>query len=303
LVAPNRSFVCINTLSLYRTPYRRAIDPHRAVRIISQEQGHYSSHHPRDPATDESAGKFYTDYTQFLDPSGLRGARVGIARQVYFGYNAKTDTIVNMAIEQLRNLGAEIIDPADIPTAKQMSSSNAEMVLLLHEFKVGLNAYLSELTNTRIRTLADIIEFNTAHAEEELPYFGQELLLMTQETTSLVDPRYLDALAENQRLSREEGIDAVMDTYHLDALVMPSGSPPWRIDLINGDHSTGSSSQPAALAGYPAINVPAGFTFEIPVGITFIGRAYSEPTLIKLAYAFEQGTKVRHAPRYLPTTP
>ncbi len=258
---------------------------------------------PRDPATDESAGKFYTDYTQFLDPSGLRGARVGIARQVYFGYNAKTDTIVNMAIEQLRNLGAEIIDPADIPTAKQMSSSNAEMVLLLHEFKVGLNAYLSELTNTRIRTLADIIEFNTAHAEEELPYFGQELLLMTQETTSLVDPRYLDALAENQRLSREEGIDAVMDTYHLDALVMPSGSPPWRIDLINGDHSTGSSSQPAALAGYPAINVPAGFTFEIPVGITFIGRAYSEPTLIKLAYAFEQGTKVRHSPSYLPTTP
>ncbi len=258
---------------------------------------------PRDPATDESAGKFYTDYTQFLDPNGLRGARVGVPRQVYFGYNAKTDAIVNMAIEQLRNLGAEIIDPADIPTAKQMSTSNAEMVLLLHEFKAGLNTYLSELTNTRIRTLADIIEFNTVHAEEELPYFGQELLLMTQETTSLVDPLYLDALAENQRLSREEGIDAVMDTYHLDALVMPSGSPPWRIDLINGDHSTGSSSQPAALAGYPAISVPAGFTFELPVGITFIGRAYSEPTLIKLAYAFEQGTKVRHSPSYLPTTP
>lgn len=257
----------------------------------------------RDPATQESAGKFYTDYTQFLDPNGLRGARIGIARQTFFGYNTKSDAIASRAIEQLRELGAEIIDPADIPSAKQMSSSNAEMVVLLHEFKADLNAYLAELTESPVRTLADIIEFNTAHAEEELPYFGQELLLMTQETTSLAEPRYLEALAENQRLSREEGIDAVMNTYNLDALVMPGGSPPWRIDLINGDHSVGGSSQPTALAGYPAISVPAGYTFELPVGLTFIGRAYSEPILIKLAYAFEQGTRVRHAPRYLPTTP
>ena len=258
---------------------------------------------PCDPATQESAGKFYTNYTQFLDPNGLRGARIGVARQTFFGNNTKSDAIASRAIEQLRELGAEIIDPADIPTAKQMSSSNAEMVVLLHEFKADLNAYLAELTESPVRTLADIIEFNIAHAEEELPYFGQELLLMTQETTSLAEPIYLEALAENHRLSREEGIDLVMDTCNLDALVIPGGIPPWRIDLINGDHSVGGSSQPAALAGYPAISVPAGYTFELPVGLTFIGRAYSEPTLIKLAYAFEQGTRVRHVPRYLPTTP
>ena len=258
---------------------------------------------PRDSATHGSEGKFHTDYTQFLDPNGLRGARIGIARQVYFGYSAKADTIANSAIKQLRELGAEIIDPADIPTAEQMSNFKAELTVLLHEFKVNLNAYLAELTCTPLRSLADIIEFNNAHAGEELSYFGQEILLMAQETGSLSNPDYLSALDENHRLSRKEGIDAVMDTYKLDALVMPTTSPPWRIDLVNGDHEMGSSSQPAALAGYPAISVPAGYVFDLPVGITFMGRAFSEPTLIKLAYAFEQATKVRHSPRYLPTTP
>ena len=258
---------------------------------------------PRDSATRGSEGKFHTDYTQFLDPNGLRGARIGIARQVYFGYSAKADTIANSAIKQLRELGAEIIDPADIPTAEQMSNFKAELTVLLHEFKADLNAYLAELTCTPLRSLADIIEFNNAHASEELSYFGQEILLMAQETGSLSNPDYLSALDENHRLSRQEGIDAVMDTYKLDALVMPTTSPPWRIDLVNGDHEMGSSSQPAALAGYPAISVPAGYVFDLPVGITFMGRAFSEPTLIKLAYAFEQATKVRHSPRYLPTTP
>ena len=184
-----------------------------------------------------------------------------------------------------------------------MSNFKAELTVLLHEFKVNLNAYLAELTCTPLRSLADIIEFNNAHAGEELSYFGQEILLMAQETGSLSNPDYLSALDENHRLSRQEGIDAVMDTYKLDALVMPTTSPPWRIDLVNGDHEMGSSSQPAALAGYPAISVPAGYVFDLPVGITFMGRAFSEPTLIKLAYAFEQATKVRHSPRYLPTTP
>lgn len=258
---------------------------------------------PRDSATHGSEGKFHTDYTQFLDPDGLRGARVGIARQVHFGYSTRADAIANNAIKQLRELGAEIIDPADIPTAKQISTSKAELTVLLHEFKADLNVYLAELTCTTVHSLADIIEFNNAHAGEELPYFGQEILLMAQETSSLVDPDYLSALHENHRLSRQEGIDAVMDTYKLDALVMPTTSPPWRIDLVNGDHEMGSSSQPAALAGYPAISVPAGYVFNLPVGITFMGRAFSEPTLIKLAYAFEQATKVRRSPRYLPTTP
>jgi amidase len=257
---------------------------------------------PRDVATRRSEGKFYSDYTQFLDAGGLHGARIGIARQAYFGYSAKADAIANAAIERMRELGAEIIDNADIPTAEQISSSKSEMTVLTHEFKVDLNAYLAELSNAPVQTLADIIAFNEAHAGEELQYFGQETLLMTQETTSLDDPAYLTALEENRRLSRQEGIDAVMDRYQLDALVMPTCSPPWLIDLINGDHIMGSSSQPAALAGYPAINVPAGYVFELPVGITFMGHAFSEPTLIKLAYAFEQGTKVRRPPRYLPTT-
>ena len=275
----------------------------RAVADAAALLGALTGIDPRDSATRGSEGKFHTDYTQFLDPNGLRGARIGIARQVYFGYSAKADTIANSAIKQLRELGAEIIDPADIPTAEQMSNFKAELTVLLHEFKADLNAYLAELTCTPQHSLADIIEFNNAHASEELSYFGQEILLMAQETGSLSSPDYLSALDENHRLSRQEGIDAVMDTYKLDALVMPTTSPPWRIDLVNGDHEMGSSSQPAALAGYPAISVPAGYVFDLPVGITFMGRAFSEPTLIKLAYAFEQATKVRHSPRYLPTTP
>jgi amidase len=258
---------------------------------------------PRDPATLTSTGKFFTDYSQFLDPDGLRRARIGIPRQVYFGYSAKADAIANVAIERMKELGAEIIDPADIPTAQQMSSSNSELTVLLFEFKADLNTYLAELVSSPVRTLADIIAFNDAHADEELKYFGQELFLQAEATGSLSDPKYLEALAEDRHLSREEGIDAVMDKYNLDALMMPTTSPAWCIDLLNGDHYIGGSAQPAALAGYPAITLPAGFSFELPVGITFMGRAFSEPTLIKLAYAYEQGTKARHKPRFRLTTP
>jgi len=254
-----------------------------------------------DGATASSQGMYQSDYTKFLDANGLHGARIGIARQQYFGYSAKTDAVVNAAIERMRELGAEIIDNADIPTAKQIGSSESELKVLLYEFKADLNAYLAGLLDSPVRSLADIIAFNDAHAGQELLYFGQELMLKAQETTSLDDPTYLDALAENRRLAREEGIDAVMNKYKLDALVMPTTGPAWCVDLINGDHHGGGSAQPAALAGYPAITVPAGYTFDLPIGITFMGRAYSEPTLIKLAYAFEQGTKMRRAPRYLAT--
>ncbi len=256
-----------------------------------------------DAVTQESMGKFYKDYTQFLDVQGLRGARIGVARQTYFGYNGKADAITEAAIEVMRSLGAEIIDPANIVTSEQMASSDAEVTVLLHEFKADLNAYLATLTGTSIHSLADIIAFNESHATEEMPYFGQELFVRSQETTSLEDAKYLSALADNQRLARQEGIDAVMNEYNLDALVMPSGGPSWCIDLITGDHTIGGSEQAAALAGYPLVSVPAGFTFDLPIGITFLGRAYSEPTLIKLAYAFEQATKVRRVPHYLPTTP
>src|SRR2546421_6021301 len=258
---------------------------------------------PLDTATQESAGKFYSDYTQFLDPNGLRGARIGIAREVYFGYSPKADAIANTAIERMRELGAVITDPADIATAQQISSSKSELTALLFEFKADLNSYLAGLVNTPAHTLADIIAFNNAHAEEELKYFGQELLLKAQDTASLDDPTYLTAHDECRRLSRQEGIDAVMDQHQLDALVMPTSSPPCLIDLVNGDPPLGGSAQPAALADYPAINVPAGYVFDLPVGITFMGRAFSEPTLIKLAYAFEQSTKIRRPPQYLPATP
>ncbi|GAC1397897.1 MAG: amidase [Ktedonobacteraceae bacterium] len=258
---------------------------------------------PYDATTQESTGKLYNDYTQFLDESGLRGARIGVARQMYFGYSRVSDAITESAIATMRTLGAEIIDPANIPTVQALAASDTEMTVLLHEFKAGLNAYLAALTHTPVHSLADIIAFNEAHADEEMPYFGQELLLKAQATTSLEDPKYLLALADNHRLSRQEGIDAVMNEYQLDALVMPSGGPSWCIDLITGDHVIGGCEQAAALAGYPLISVPAGSTFGLPVGITFLGRAYSEPTLIKLAYAFEQATKARTVPRYLSTTP
>ncbi len=254
-----------------------------------------------DAATQTNIDHSQIDYTKFLDANGLSGARIGVCREVYFGYSASTDTVINAGIEQMAALGAIIIDHADIPTAQQMSSSQSELHVLLYEFKADLNAYLHELTESPVRSLADIIAFNDAHADQEQPYFGQELFLQAQETTDLNDPLYLNALAENHRLARQDGIDAIMDEYKLDALVMPTRGPAWCTDWVNGDHDIGGSAQAAALAGYPAISVPAGFVFGLPVGITFMGRAFSEPTLIKLAYAFEQATKQRRPPQFLPT--
>src|SRR5947209_798669 len=202
----------------------------RTVADAAVVLGAISGVDPCDEATQASVGKFYSDYTQFLDPNGLRGARIGIPRQVYFGYSAKTDVIANTAIECMRQLGAVILDPADIPTAQQISSTEAELTVLLFEFKADLNKYLSELLSSPVHTLADIIAFNSAHADQELKFFGQELFLQAQATTNLNDPTYLKALAEDHRLSRQEGINAVMDKFNLDALVAPTGAPPWPID-------------------------------------------------------------------------
>jgi amidase len=258
----------------------------------------------RDPATGASAGRSFTDYTPFLDPHALRGARIGIAREVYFGYSEKADRIVEEAITVLRGLGAVIVDPANIPTAKDMQDSESEMTVLLYEFKANINAYFAGLGHDApVRTLEDLIAFNVAHAAEEMPYFGQELFEKAQEKGPLTDAAYLEALEENRRLSRQRGIDAVMDEHQLDALVMPSGSPAWKIDLITGDHHTGGSSQPAALAGYPAITVPAGDVLGLPVGLTFMGRAFSEPKLIGLAYAYEQASRLRQVPRFHRSVP
>jgi amidase len=252
------------------------------------------------PGTPGETRSGFSDYSQFLDPEGLRGARIGVPRTVYWGNNEKSDAIAEAAVRLMRQLGAEIIDPADIPTAEAMLEEPGEWEVLFYEFKHDLDAYLAERNDPTIRSLEDLIRFNEEHAEKELRYFGQEHFLRAQEKGPLTDRVYLDALARNHRLSRREGIDAVMEQYQLDALVTPTQGPPWAIDLVDGDHGLGpTSSTPAAMAGYPIISVPAGYTFERPVGISFLGRPYSEPILIRLAYAFEQAARVRRPPRFL----
>jgi amidase len=258
---------------------------------------------PDDSATAASANHARADYTAYLRPDALRGARIGIPREVYFGYSEKTDAVAEAAIAALRAAGAVIVDPANIATAKQMNEGESEMAVLLYEFKADLNAYLAGLgPEAPVRLLEELIAFNREHAAEELPHFGQELLEMAQAKGPLTDGAYRTALETNRRLSRQEGIDAVLDEHQLDALVMPTGSPPWKIDLLDGDHSMGGSAQPAALAGYPAVSVPAGYAFDLPIGLTFMGRAFSEPKLIALAYAFERATRARRPPRYRPVT-
>jgi amidase len=263
---------------------------------------------PRDAATGESAGKFFRDYTQFLDPNSLRGARIGVGRASYFGYSPETDVVINAAIGIMQGAGATIVDPADAPSLEAYGASSAEFTVLLYEFKAELNAYLATREpNPRFpnaakpRTLAELIAFNEAVRDVELRYFGQEIFLLAEETPGLDDAAYREAKAEARRLGREEGIDAVLDRYNLDALVAPTGSPAWTTDLVNGDLFLGASSGLAAVAGYPLITVPAGYAFGLPIGITFMGRAYSEPTLIKLAYAFEQVSKFRRPPQFLPS--
>ncbi len=253
----------------------------------------------RDPVTQDSNGKSLTDYTRFLDPNGLQGARIGVARR-YFGFNDEVDRLMNDAIETMKRSGATIIDPVNLAPSKEYEDS--ELEVLLYEFKHDLNKYLSELgPKAPFRSLKEIIEFNEKNRGRVMPYFGQELFLKAEAKGPLTSPDYLKALEKNRRLSRTQGIDAVITKDRLDAIIAPTGSPSWTTDLVNGDHFTGGSSTPAAVAGYPNINVPAGFIRGLPVGISFFGAAYSEPALIKLAYAFERATRHRRAPGYLPT--
>jgi amidase len=258
---------------------------------------------PRDPMTEDADRHAHGDYTQFLDPNGLRGARIGVPRNAgFWGYSREADAITEAAIDALRYLGAEVIDEADFPEPDEMVAEPGEFEVLLYEFKADLNDYLAARNDPEVGTLEDLIRFNEQHANEELLYFGQEIFEMAQEKGPLTDEVYRDALAKNHRLSRERGIDAILEEHNLDALVAPTGSPAWMTDLVNGDLFLGASSSPAAMAGYPLVTVPAGFAFGLPVGLTFMGTAYSEPTLIKLAYAFEHATRVRETPRFLEDT-
>jgi amidase len=260
---------------------------------------------PRDPATAESTGHFFSDYRPFLDPDGLQGARIGVIRQVFAGFQEKVDVIYNQAITAMKNAGAIIVDPADLPSAQIMANSNDKLTVLLFDFKTDLNAYLAERGDPTIRTLQDLIDFNNTHASQELPFFGQELFLQAQAvdlTDQATIAAYEAALANNHHLSRDQGIDAVLQEFNLDALVAPTTAVPWKIDLLDGDHRLGGSATPTSLAGYPAIHVPAGFSYGLPVGITFMGTAWSEPTLIKLASGFEAVTKARQPPTFVPAS-
>jgi amidase len=259
---------------------------------------------PRDPQTAASAGKFSTDYTRFLDPNGLHGARIGVLRAGGFtGYDVRVDALFEQALKDLEKAGATLVDPADIPTMDALNSDQAEIIVLVYEFKRDLNAYLATRTGVPVHNMADVIAFDSAHASQEMWYYGQEWFELAQQEI-FSQQEYQDALARGHRLAGPEGIDAALKTNNVSALVAPSGNPAWPIDYVNGDHFTGSSTYPSAVAGYPIVNVPMGFVFDLlPVGISFLGTAWSEPTLIKLAYAYEQATHHRRAPKFIPTFP
>jgi amidase len=269
----------------------------RSVADAARLLGAMTGVDPADPASQGSASRAGRDYTRSLDAGALNGARLGVARKQYFGYSAATDRLMDQAIADMKARGAVIVDPADIPTASKMDACENEV--LLYEFKADLNKYLGSLgPSSPVHSLEELIAFNEREKAREMPFFGQELFLSSQKKGPLASAAYRAALTKCRSLARAQGIDLVMRRHHLDAIVAPTGSPAWTTDLVNGDHFTGASSTPAAVAGYPSITVPAGDAFGLPVGLSFIGRAWSEEKLIALAYAYEQATRHRHPPMF-----
>lgn len=262
----------------------------------------------RDPATAPNRGKVFRDYTRFIDPQGLEGARIGVARQGLSGFTEETEAVFEEAIAAMQAAGATVVDPADIDTIDRINRFQEEIAVLVFEFKRDLNAYLATRSDVALdregfdRTLGGLIDFNLAHAEEELKWFGQEWFELA-EGDPFSEEEYLAALSEARRIGGPEGIDATLAKHDLDAIVAPTGAPAWTTDLVNGDHFLGGSSSPAAIAGYPLISVPAGAAFGLPVGLTFMGTAFSEPTLIRVASGFEAATRARRRPQFQETLP
>jgi len=271
----------------------------RTVRDAAIVLGAMTGIDAEDAASSSSQGKGLNDYTKFLDTKGLNGARIGVVRK-YFGFSDSVDRLMEGSLSVLKSQGAVLVDPVEIETLGKFDES--EFTVFLYELKANLNKYLERLgPSAPVKNLKEIIAFNEKNRDKEMPFFGQDIFVHSEEKGPLSEKEYVDALAKNRLLARTEGIDAVMDKHKLDALVAPTGSPAWPTDLVNGDHSGGGSSSAAAVAGYPNINVPAGNLWGLPVGLSFFGRAWSEPTLIRLAYAFEQATKARITPKFLPT--
>jgi amidase len=271
----------------------------RTVRDAAILLGVLAGIDPQDAVTAESKGHTETDYTKSLDAAGLKGAKIGVARN-HFDFHDGVDAVMENALEAIKQAGATLIDTEELRVVDESGSS--ESTVLRYELKADMAAYLARLGPTApVKTLKDIIEFNDRNKEKEMPYFGQEVFIKAEALGPLTDYKYLEALAKCRRLARTEGIDAVMDKHKLDAIVAPTMGPACLTDLVNGDRWLGGSTSAAAVAGYPSITVPAGFVFGLPVGLSFFGRAWSEPTLLKLAYAFEQATKLRKMPRFLPT--
>jgi len=271
----------------------------RTVRDAAILLGALTGADSNDPATAASQGKAFTDYSRFCDPNGLKGARIGVARK-YFGFNDAVDSLMEHALDAMKKQGATLVDPADVETLGKFDES--ELLVFMYELKADLNTYLANLgPDAPVHTLKEIIDFNDRNRQKEMPYFGQDLLIKAEAKGPLTEKAYLDALEKNHQFARIDGIDATMDKYHLDAIVAPTGGPAWITDLINGDHVAGGSSNAAAVAGYPNLNVTAGFISGLPVGLSFFGRAWSEPALIRLAFSFEQTVMARQAPRFLST--
>jgi amidase len=275
----------------------------RTVRDAAILLGALTGVDPRDPRTAASEGKAHTDYTPFLDANGLKGARLGVARN-FAGFDDRVLALFERALEDMKRQGAVLIDPANVPNMDE-GDVFAELPsrVLDFEFKAGINAYLESLgPEAPMKSLDDLIRFNEEHRDREMPFFGQERFLTSQARGSLTDPAYVEAVTTIQRLTREEGIDALVAQHQLDAIVAPTSGPAWLTDHILGDRLDGGfSAGPAAIAGYPDVTVPMGFVSGLPVGVSFFGRAWSEPKLVAIAYSYEQATKHRKPPEFLAT--